>query len=204
MTALASGDNDVALPAVAGARRSRRHGARGSGVQDNAVERARLEAEALANRAQPRRERERAAAERAKAAEEQAEVVRRLGDGLKDLAGGDLMVRLGEGFSPTYAQIRDDFNEAIDKLKSTMLSVVASADAIRTGRAGDLHRLRRSVAPHRAAGGEPGGDRRGARRNHRDGEEVRRGRQPRAASGRPPPTTTPRRAPSSCARRSRR
>src|SRR5208282_1299741 len=101
--------------------------------KQNAAERARLEAEALANRNQTEVERERAAAERAKAAEEQAEVVRRLGAGLKDLAGGDLMVRLREGFSPTYAQIRDDFNEAIDKLKSTILSVVESAGAIKTG-----------------------------------------------------------------------
>ena len=101
--------------------------------KQNAVERARLEAEALANRSQTEAERERAAAERAKAAEEQAEVVRRLGGGLKDLAGGDLMVRLGEGFSPSYAQIRDDFNEAIDKLKTTILSVVESAGAIKAG-----------------------------------------------------------------------
>ena len=59
--------------------------------------------------------------------------MRRLGGGLKDLASGDLMVRLGDGFSPTYAQIRDDFNEAIDRLKSTILSVVESAGAIKTG-----------------------------------------------------------------------
>jgi methyl-accepting chemotaxis protein len=101
--------------------------------KQNAVERARLEAEAVANRAGTEAEREWAAAERAKAAEEQAEVVRRLGGGLKDLASGDLMIRLGEGFSPSYAQIRDDFNEAIDKLKSTILSVVESAGAIKAG-----------------------------------------------------------------------
>ena len=99
--------------------------------KQNAVERARLQAEAVANRAETEAERERAAGERAKVAEEQAEVVRRLGGGLRDLAGGDLMVRLGEGFSPSYAQIRDDFNEAIDKLKTTILSVVESAGALR-------------------------------------------------------------------------
>jgi methyl-accepting chemotaxis protein len=59
--------------------------------------------------------------------------VRRLGGGLKNLAGGDLVIRLGEGFSPTYAQIRDDFNEAIDKLKTTILTVVESTGAIQTG-----------------------------------------------------------------------
>src|SRR5271165_2233988 len=133
MTVLASGDNDVALPVVAGADEV---GDMTRAVQVfklNAVERARLEAEALANRSQTERERERAAAERAKAAEEQAEVVRRLGVGLRNLADGDLMVRLSEGFTPTYAQIRDDFNDAIDRLRTTVLSVVESADAMRTG-----------------------------------------------------------------------
>ena len=133
MTALALGENDVALPDVASADEV---GGMARAVQvfkQNAVERARLEAEALANRSQAEVERERVTAERAKAAEEQAEVVRRLGAGLKDLAGGDLMVRLGEGFTSTSAQIRDDFNEAIDRLKTTVLSVVESASAIHTG-----------------------------------------------------------------------
>ena len=133
MTALASGDNDVALPAVAGADEVGDMTRAVQVFKQNAAERARMEAEALANRAQTERERERLAAERAKAAEEQAEVVRRLGAGLKDLAGGDLMARLGEGFAPAYAQIRDDFNEAIDRLRGAVLSVVESARAIRTG-----------------------------------------------------------------------
>ena len=75
----------------------------------------------------------RIAAEREKTAAEQAEVVRRLGDGLRRVADGDLMVRLGDGFSATYAQIRDDFNHAIDKLKATMVAVVSGADAIAVG-----------------------------------------------------------------------
>jgi methyl-accepting chemotaxis protein len=101
--------------------------------KDNAVERARLEAEATAARAAAEAERERVAAERAKAAEEQAEAVRRLGEGLKDLAAGDLTVRLSDGFTDQYAQIKNDFNEAIDKLKQTMLSVVSSSSVIHSG-----------------------------------------------------------------------
>jgi methyl-accepting chemotaxis protein len=101
--------------------------------KDNAVERARVESEAAAHRAEAEAERERTAAERARAAEEQSEAVRRLGEGLRNLAAGDLRVRLGEGFSDSYARIRNDFNEAIDKLKQTMLAVVASADAIQSG-----------------------------------------------------------------------
>jgi methyl-accepting chemotaxis protein len=101
--------------------------------KQNAVERRRLEAETAAGRAAAEAERERAAAERAKAAEEQAEVVRRLGDGLKTLAAGDLTIALDDGFSASYAQIRHDFNAAVDKLKETLLAVVSSAGAIETG-----------------------------------------------------------------------
>jgi methyl-accepting chemotaxis protein len=133
MTSLASGDNDVALPVVAGADEVGDMTRAIHVFKQNAAERARLEAEGLANRRQIDVEHEQAAAERAKAAKEQAEVVRRLGAGLKDLAGGDLTVRLGDGFTPAYAQIRDDFNEAIDRLKTAVVSVVESADAIRSG-----------------------------------------------------------------------
>jgi len=126
MRSLASGESDVALPAISGNDEVAEMAQAVQVFKQNAMERARLEAEAIANRSQSE-------IERAQAAEEQAEVVRRLGDGLKDLAGGDLMVRLDDGFSPTYAQIRDDFNEAIDKLKSTILTVVESTGAISTG-----------------------------------------------------------------------
>jgi methyl-accepting chemotaxis protein len=98
----------------------------------NALDRARLESEAAATRTLTEAERAKASAERAKAAKEQTEAVQRLGVGLKDVAGGDLMVRLADGFTPAYAQIRDDFNVAIDKLKATIVSVVDSTGAIET------------------------------------------------------------------------
>jgi methyl-accepting chemotaxis protein len=100
--------------------------------RQNALDRARLESEAAATRALTEAEREQASAERAKAAKEQTEAVQRLGVGLKEVAAGDLMVRLAEGFTPAYAQIRDDFNVAIDKLKATIVSVVDSTGAIET------------------------------------------------------------------------
>ena len=98
--------------------------------KQNALDRARLEAEAAAAREQAEVEREGAAAERAKAAREQTEAMQRLGVGLKEVAGGNLTVRLVDGFTPAYAQIRDDFNTAIDKLKATVASVVDSTGAI--------------------------------------------------------------------------
>jgi methyl-accepting chemotaxis protein len=100
--------------------------------KQNALDRARLEGEAAAARTQAEAERESTASERAKAAAEQAEAVQRLGDGLTGVAGGDLTVRLDEGFAAAYAKIRDDFNSAIDKLKATLLTVIASTGAIET------------------------------------------------------------------------
>ena len=60
-------------------------------------------------------------------------MVRRLGTGLKNLAAGDLTIRLGDGFTAAYAQIREDFNEAVDTLKETLLAVVSSTGTIESG-----------------------------------------------------------------------
>jgi methyl-accepting chemotaxis protein len=100
--------------------------------KQNALDRARLEAEGASARAQAEIARESAAAQRAMAAKEQAEVVRRLGDGLRGVADGDLLVRLDQGFTSDYAKIRDDFNEAIARLKETVLTVVSSTGTIAT------------------------------------------------------------------------
>jgi len=99
----------------------------------NAIDQARLEKEAASARAMAEAERERAAAERARAAEEQAHAVSQLGDALQSLAAGNLTTRLGADFSQNYVQIRNDFNEAIDRLKATMLNVVSSAEVIQSG-----------------------------------------------------------------------
>jgi methyl-accepting chemotaxis protein len=133
MHALAQGDLKVEIE---GSNRGDEIGTMAQAVQvfkDNAVERGRLESEAAAQRVAAEAERERAAAERARTAEEQTEAVRRLGEALKNLAAGNLTVRLDSGFSEKYAQIRDDFNEAIDKLKETILAVVSSTSAIQSG-----------------------------------------------------------------------
>ena len=133
MNALAAGDLDVE---IGGLERKDEIGDMARAVQvlkEHAVERVRLEASASASRRSAEDERERTATERAKAAGEQAEVVRRLSLGLKALAEGNLMVRLRDGFSPTYAQIRDDFNEAIGKLSAAIGVVMTSAGGMRDG-----------------------------------------------------------------------
>jgi methyl-accepting chemotaxis protein len=97
------------------------------------VERARLSEEAARVGQLAEAERAKNEAIKARAAEEQAQAMRRLGEGLKNLASGDLTVSLGEGFPDTYARVRNDFNEAATKLKETILAVVSSTGAIQSG-----------------------------------------------------------------------
>jgi methyl-accepting chemotaxis protein len=59
--------------------------------------------------------------------------MQRLGEGLKNLAAGDLQVCLDDTFSAQFAQIKNDFNETVDKLKETMQAVVSSATTIQSG-----------------------------------------------------------------------
>jgi len=101
--------------------------------RQTALAKVQLDTEAERLRNEGEEERHRQEALQASSSEEQSRALGGLAEGLKQIAAGDLSRRLKEGFSPTYAQIRDDFNQAIDKLKSTILSVVESAGAIKTG-----------------------------------------------------------------------
>ena len=133
MRGLADGDLSVN---VEGADRRDELGRMAGAVQvfkDNGLKLRDSEAAAAHAQAEAEAERRRNETVRAQAAAEQAEAVRRLGEGLRNLAAGDLTSRLHEGFSENYAQVRDDFNQAIDKLKQTMVSVVSSASAIQSG-----------------------------------------------------------------------
>ncbi len=71
-----------------------------------------------------------AAAERQKASEEQARVLGLLADGLKRLSEGDLTVKLDDGISQEYRQIKDDFNTAIDRLSETIRAIMDSSNEV--------------------------------------------------------------------------
>jgi methyl-accepting chemotaxis protein len=99
----------------------------------NAVERLRLEADSASQRVSSEAERARTTTEQRRTSDEQSDAMRRLGEGLKSLAAGDLRVRLDDNFSAQYAQVRSDFNEAVSKLNETMQAVVTSTSAIQSG-----------------------------------------------------------------------
>jgi methyl-accepting chemotaxis protein len=133
MNALARGDLTVVID---GQDRLDEVGDMAKAVQifkGNAVERVRLESDTTSLRASSEAERNRSEAEKTRSGQEQEEAMRRFGDGLKNLATGDLTVRLGEGLSEKYAPMRNDFNQAVEKLKETIQAVVSSTSAIQSG-----------------------------------------------------------------------
>jgi methyl-accepting chemotaxis protein len=64
---------------------------------------------------------------------ELATVLHQLGGALRKLASGDLTTKLQDRFPDAYVQLREDFNQTIDSLNETMLSVVANTHAIHLG-----------------------------------------------------------------------
>ncbi|MGO9740987.1 MAG: methyl-accepting chemotaxis protein, partial [Roseiarcus sp.] len=133
MQRLASGDHQVEID---GQQRRDEVGDIARAVQvfkTNAIARERAEREAAEHRRSAESERERAQAERARAAGEQACAMKALGSGLERLAEGDLTVRLDQGFTDRFAQIKNDFNVAADKLLQTVRTVVSSTSAIHSG-----------------------------------------------------------------------
>jgi methyl-accepting chemotaxis protein len=85
---------------------------------------------------QARMAEERAAAQ-AKASAEQSQVVGALARALAGLSEGDLTVRLCEGFTESYRQIRDNFNAAVERLQQTIGAIVNAAHEV-AGASGEI------------------------------------------------------------------
>ena len=127
MLQLADGKFDVVLPGLG---RKDEIGDIAAAVEMfkvKSAEKARLEADELLRRQKAEAEAQaKIAEERAKAAEEQAGAVKALAAGLAKVSDGDLRVRLDDGFTDTYKQIKDDFNTTIERLQATIQSIAAS------------------------------------------------------------------------------
>ncbi|WP_245227200.1 methyl-accepting chemotaxis protein [Parasedimentitalea maritima] len=72
-------------------------------------------------------------AERQERMAEQEAAVSAIGSGLERLSKGDLTVRIDDDMSEGYAKLRDDFNQALDTLKTTVFEVVSASESIRNG-----------------------------------------------------------------------
>ncbi|WP_292036690.1 MULTISPECIES: methyl-accepting chemotaxis protein [unclassified Brevundimonas] len=130
MGRLASGDLNVAIPAV-GRRDEIGHMADAVlTFKQNAEEKVRLEAEAEVQRAAAEQARIAQAERDAEAARQQAQVVEGIAAGLDRLSSGELAFRLNATFAPEYEKLRADFNAAMAKLQDTMRVIVDRSSAI--------------------------------------------------------------------------
>jgi len=124
MLQLAARKNDIE---ITGAERGDEIGEMSRAVlvfRDAAVEKERLETESDRQREATDQERKRNAEAEARAAGEQSQAVRALADGLRKVSEGDLTIRLSDGFTGDYQQIRDDFNATVEALQDTIGSIV--------------------------------------------------------------------------------
>jgi methyl-accepting chemotaxis protein len=102
--------------------------------KENAVDRARLEAEAEANRSAAEVERVRnEQAQRDAIAHEREVVASSIGAALAKLAGKDLTYRVPSDIPDAYRKLQADFNAAIDELETAMKGVTGSTSAIHSG-----------------------------------------------------------------------
>jgi len=133
MGRLASGNLDAE---VEGQGRGDEVGLMAKAVQvfkDNGLAARAMSGEAERMRADSEAVRARTEAERRQNEAEQAMVVQALAASLTKLARGDLTARIDATFNGQYAQIKSDFNQAIDSLREAMGAISGSTDAIRAG-----------------------------------------------------------------------
>ena len=78
-------------------------------------------------------ERARGEAEREELRQEQDHIVSVLADSLGRMARGDLTARIEARFDGRYAQLKEDFNAAIDSLRDAMGAIAASASGMESG-----------------------------------------------------------------------
>jgi methyl-accepting chemotaxis protein len=101
--------------------------------KDNALTAKAVEAEAERLRVEADAERGRVDAERRKTAADQAMIVSTLAASLGKLANGDLTARIDAQFDGQYAQIKTDFNAALESMSEAMNAIVSATGAIRGG-----------------------------------------------------------------------
>ena len=97
------------------------------------IDKARVEAEAEAQRVQAAQERALADAERQAQADALARAMAAFADALGKLAEGDVVHRMETRLEGPAEELRLDYNRTLDQLQQTLLAVITGADAIDTG-----------------------------------------------------------------------
>ena len=137
MQKLMAGDTTIT---VASAERKDEFGKMGQAIvafRDAAIEKIRVEQEALAQREMSEQERAEREADKAREAAEDARAIAALGQGLSAMSNGDLTHRIDIEFSAKSAQLKTDFNAAIAQLQQAVSVVVSNVAGIQSG-AGEI------------------------------------------------------------------
>ncbi|XKG76507.1 methyl-accepting chemotaxis protein [Brevundimonas vesicularis] len=137
MQRLMAGDTTLT---VSDAERNDEFGKMGRAIlafRDAAVEKVRVEHEAMAHRSMSEQERAEREADKAREAAEDAQAIAALGQGLSAMSNGDLTHRIDIEFNPKLAQLKTDFNAAISQLQQAVSVVVGNVSGIRSG-AGEI------------------------------------------------------------------
>jgi methyl-accepting chemotaxis protein len=103
--------------------------------RQNAVEKERMEADAVQRGAQIDDERRQREAEKTRSAKELEDAVSALAGGLQNLSGGRLDLRIERPFVASLDHLRVDFNNSVERLEDTIRTISESADTIRAGSA---------------------------------------------------------------------
>ncbi|GEO83922.1 MULTISPECIES: methyl-accepting chemotaxis protein [Alphaproteobacteria] len=101
--------------------------------RQNALEKERMEAEAVERGTQIDDERRQREAEKARSAQELEDAVSALASGLQNLSSGRLNLRIERPFVPSLDHLRIDFNNSVERLEETIRTIAESADTIRAG-----------------------------------------------------------------------
>ncbi|MBB3133782.1 methyl-accepting chemotaxis protein [Rhizobium pisi] len=137
MDRLAGGQNDIEVPATDRGDEVGRMAQSVLVFKQAAIEKLRLSGET--DRMRDEAERQRQASDEQKAREE-GEIryaIDALAGGLAGLAVGDVAARIQTPFAPQYDSLRNDFNNAVEKLQAALQSVGRNASAINAG-AGEI------------------------------------------------------------------
>ncbi|VXB81004.1 Chemoreceptor McpA [Brevundimonas sp. G8] len=137
MQKLMAGDTSIQ---IVGADRKDEFGKMGQAIvafRDAAIDKVRVEKEALAQRSMSEQERAANEADKARAAAEDKVALDALADGLSAMANGDLTHRFTVEVAPRSESLKSDFNAAIAQLQQAVSVVVANISGIRSG-AGEI------------------------------------------------------------------
>jgi methyl-accepting chemotaxis protein len=133
MRKLAQGRIDISVPPLGEGDEIAEMAQRVQVFKENAVEKARLEAEAEAARKAAEEERARQEIETQHYIDAHNVFMSSITEAFQRLSDGDLTFRLSKAFSSEYEKIRANFNVSIEKLQQVMVHVNTNTLAIRSG-----------------------------------------------------------------------